>query len=124
MEFVERINAHDAAGILALASEGHLFVDSLGSELHGAEQIYEAWRKFFELCPNYEIIVETSITEGDRVGLFGAARGTITSAGARADWRVIAAWLSVVEEGKVREWRVFADLKPLHEILDSDRREV
>jgi ketosteroid isomerase-like protein len=117
LAFVERINAHDVTGILALASEHHLFVDSLGNELRGCEQLGEAWRKFFEFCPDYAIAIETSVTEKNRVGLFGAAHGTIAQAGATVEWRVMAAWLSVIEAGKVREWRVFADLKPLYEIL-------
>jgi ketosteroid isomerase-like protein len=117
MDLVQCINGRDIAGILALVSEDHLFVDSLGGRVQGRTQLEQAWREFFRLCPDYAIAVETSIAEGDRVGLFGAAHGTIVAGGERAPWRAISAWLSMVQAGRVREWRVFADLKQLYEVL-------
>jgi hypothetical protein len=32
-------------------------------------------------------------------------------------WRASAAWLAVVEEGRVKQWRVYADNKPAYDIL-------
>jgi len=43
----------------------------------------------------------------------GEAGGTID----RISWRTPAAWKAVVRDGKVVEWRVFADNKPVYEIL-------
>lgn len=32
-------------------------------------------------------------------------------------WRTPAAWKAMIRDGKVTEWRVFADNKPVYEIL-------
>jgi hypothetical protein len=32
-------------------------------------------------------------------------------------WRISAAWRAVVEAGLVKEWRVYADNKPVYDIL-------
>jgi hypothetical protein len=45
-------------------------------------------------------------------------RGTIDN----LPWRTPAAWLAVVRGGMVLEWRVFADNKPVYEILAKRHR--
>jgi hypothetical protein len=32
-------------------------------------------------------------------------------------WRIPAAWLAVVNNGKIQRWQVFADNKPVYDIL-------
>ena len=53
------------------------------------------------------------IAEGDIVLAVGEAGGTIDG----VLWRTPAAWKAVTRDGKVVEWRVFADNKPVYEIL-------
>jgi len=43
----------------------------------------------------------------------GEAGGTIDD----VPWRTPAAWKAVIRDGRVLEWRVFADNKPVYEIL-------
>ena len=50
---------------------------------------------------------------GKQVAVFGAAGGTI----AGTKWRTPAAWLAVVQDDLVKEWRVYADNKPVYDIL-------
>jgi hypothetical protein len=35
----------------------------------------------------------------------------------RIKWQIAAAWRAVVENGLVKEWRVFADNKPVYDIM-------
>jgi hypothetical protein len=52
--------------------------------------------------------------------VFGAAGGTIAANGRLLPgnkWRTPAAWLAVVESGLVKEWRVYADNKPVYDIV-------
>jgi len=56
--------------------------------------------------------------------VFGAAGGTIAKKGKLPDenkWRTCAAWLAVVENGLVKEWRVYADNKPVYDILAKSK---
>jgi ketosteroid isomerase-like protein len=46
------------------------------------------------------------------------AGGTIDG----VSWRTPAAWKAVIRDGKVVEWRVFADNKPVYEILARRQR--
>ena len=71
------------------------------------------WRAYFGMCPDYWIRTDDAIAEGGAVLAVGEAGGTIDG----ISWRTPAAWKAVVRDGKVEEWRVFADNKPVYEIL-------
>ena len=64
-------------------------------------------------APDYWIRVRTVLSEGDTVLATGEAGGTIDG----FPWRTPAAWEAVIRSGFVSEWRVFADNKPIYEIL-------
>jgi hypothetical protein len=54
------------------------------------------------------------------VAVFGSAGGTIAANGKlppENKWRAAAAWLAVVENRLVKEWRVYADNKPVYDIM-------
>lgn len=77
----------------------------------------QATLKSLAFCPDYWVSHEEILGDGNRVAAFG---GTIAVRGAllpENTWRISAAWLSVVENGLVKEWRVYADNKPVYDIL-------
>ena len=112
-QFVTAINRHDAGAIAALMTPDHVFVDSLGNRVQGAASMEVGWRGYFTMCPDYWIRVDDAMAEGGRVLAAGEAGGTI----AGVEWRTPAAWKAVIRGGGVAEWRVFADNKPVYEIL-------
>jgi len=112
-QFVQAINAHDIESIAALMTPNHFFIDSLGNVLVGTAQIRAGWNGYFALCPDYRIVVAQIIAEANVVLAWGEAEGTIDGVA----WRTPAAWKAVVRDGAVTEWRVFADNKPVYEIL-------
>jgi len=72
------------------------------------------------MCPDYRVSHERILPDGNVVAVFGSAGGTIAMRGellAQNEWRTPAAWLAVVEGGLVKEWRVYADNKPVYDIL-------
>ena len=71
------------------------------------------WRGYFAMCPDYWIRADHIVGEDSVVLAVGEAGGTIDG----ISWRIPAAWKAVVRDGKVAEWRVFADNKPVFEIL-------
>jgi ketosteroid isomerase-like protein len=111
--FVDAINGHEIAALGALMTADHIFIDSLGNRVQGAASLAAGWRGYFGMCPDYWIRADDVMAEGDVVLAIGEAGGSID--GAR--WRTPAAWKAVVRDGKVLEWRVFADNKPVYEIL-------
>ena len=116
-QFVAAINRHDIGALAALMTPDHLFVDSVGNRVHGAAAMEAGWRGYFALCPDYWIRIDHAMAEGGAVLAVGEAGGTIDGVA----WRTPAAWQAVVREGKVSEWRVFADNKPVYEILAARR---
>ena len=50
--------------------------------------------------------------------MFGTAGGTI----AEHAWEKPDAWRAVIENGLVKEWRVYADNKPVYDILAKSKR--
>ncbi len=116
--FVDRINARDVAGLTALMSLDHRFVDSLGSVTVGRETMREGWRRYFQMVPDYRIDITRSFAEGDEVALLGSAGGTYSRDGRvhpTDRWQTPAAWRVVVREGLVAEWQVYADNEPMRQ---------
>lgn len=107
------INNHDVTGLAALMATDFMFVDSLANRVIGAERMKEGWRGYFAMCPDYWIRVDHAMAEGDTMLLAGEAGGTI----AGESWRIPAAWKAVFRDSHIVEWHVFADNKPVYEIL-------
>ncbi|HEV3200569.1 MAG TPA: nuclear transport factor 2 family protein [Bryobacteraceae bacterium] len=112
-QFVAAITSHDVKALAALMAMDHLFVDSLGNRVHNRASMEAGWRGYFARCPDYWIQTDHVMADGDAVLAAGEAGGTIDG----ASWRIPAAWMAVIRDGKVMEWRVFADNKPVYEIL-------
>ena len=112
-QFVAAINQHDIGAINALMTTDHMFVDSVGNRVQGASSMQVGWCSYFAMCSDYWIRTDHVMTEGDVVMAVGEAGGTIDG----VSWRTPAAWKGLVHEGKLAEWRVFADNKPVYEIL-------
>jgi ketosteroid isomerase-like protein len=117
-QFLAAINNHDVLALTALLAADHVFVDSLGNQVRGASTMEAGWRGYFEMCPDYWIHEDYVIAEGETVLAVGEAGGTIDG----APWRTPAAWKAVIRDSKVAEWRVFADNKPVYEILARRQR--
>jgi ketosteroid isomerase-like protein len=69
------------------------------------------------MCPDYWIREDHRLSAGDVVLAAGEAGGTISG----EPWRTPAAWKAVIRDGHVIEWQVFADNKPVYEILARAR---
>lgn len=111
--FVAAINRHDVPGLAALIGTDHIFVDSLGNCVASADKMEAGWRGYFALCPDYWIRVDAVMADGGTVLAVGEAGGTISGTA----WKTPSAWKAVVRDSRVAEWRVFADNKPVYEIL-------
>jgi len=112
--WVAAINAHHVAALAELMAPHFVFVDSLGNRVNGASSMEAGWRGYFALCPDYWIRVDHAIAEGDTTLATGEAGGTIDG----ESWRTPAAWKAVIRDNTIVEWRVFADNKPVYEILN------
>jgi len=116
-QWLAAINGHDVAALAALMAADHVFVDSLGNRVVGASSMEAGWRAYFALCPDYWIRADHVMAEDDTALIAGEAGGTIDG----ELWRIPAAWRAVIRDGKVAEWQVFADNKPVYEILSRRR---
>jgi ketosteroid isomerase-like protein len=116
--FVAAINGHDVEALTSLMTSDHLFVDSMGKSMQGAESMQTGWRGYFAMCPDYWIRVRNLLSERETVLATGEAGGTIDGIA----WRTPTAWQAVFVGGQVSEWRVFADNKPVYEIMGRRRR--
>jgi ketosteroid isomerase-like protein len=120
LAFMDRINERDPDKLAELMSEDHAFMDSLGQATRGRETMRKGWQGYYALCPDYWVSHEDVLENGNVVAVFGAAGGTIGGHGkltAADKWQTPAAWRAVVEKGLVKEWRVYADNKPVYDIM-------
>jgi len=116
-QWIAAINDHDVKRIAELMTPDCVFVDSLGNRVGSAPTIEIGWRGYFAICPDYWIRIENSIAEGEMALISGEAGGTIDG----EIWRIPAAWKAVIRDGLMVEWHVFADNKPVYEILARRR---
>lgn len=120
LAFIGRINAHDVSGLCELMTPHHRFVDALGAEVKGIENMRKAWSGYLAWFPDYLISHEEILQKGDLVAVFGTARGTYSVAGRLAKenhWEVPAAWRAVVRDGRIAEWQVYTDNQPARKIM-------
>ena len=120
LEFMDRINQRDPDKLAELMTEDHVFIDSLGQTMRGRATMRKGWQGYYAFCPDYWVSHEDIFQSGSIVAVFGAAGGTIGVNGqllAENKWRTPAAWRAVVENGLVQEWRVYADNKPVYDIM-------
>jgi limonene-1,2-epoxide hydrolase len=116
LQFVDAINAKDLAGIAALMTNDHRFVDSLGVVVVGAEKVREGWEAYFRVVPDYLIEIRETYCCKQVVVLLGAARGTYTTDGTLRPenaWETPGAWRALARGDRVAEWRVYADNEPI-----------
>jgi ketosteroid isomerase-like protein len=116
--FVERINAHDVEGLIALMTADHTFVDSLGDR-STRPAIEKGWRQYFGMVPDYWIRIDRAFSHEDISILTGLAGGTYVSEGGvvrpENKWETPAVWVARVEGRKVAEWRIYSDNEPIRE---------
>jgi ketosteroid isomerase-like protein len=113
--FVTAINRHDVQALTALMAPGHIFIDSLGRRVEGAVSMEAGWRGYFAMCPDYWIRTDKVMAEDGVVLAAGQAGGSID----KVAWQTPAAWKATIRDGTVAEWQVFADNKPVYEILSK-----
>jgi ketosteroid isomerase-like protein len=114
--FVEAINRHDVDALCALMSEGHRFIDSLGSAFEGKDALRAGWEGYFRMVPDYVLTVRETLCDGAVVVMLGSAGGTYAKDGLLTPanrWETPAAFRAEVHDGRVTEWRVYADNEPL-----------
>jgi ketosteroid isomerase-like protein len=118
------INQRDVDKLVELMAEDLVFIDSLGQSIHGREKMRAGWRAYYAFCPDYWVSHEEIFQQGNVVAVFGSAGGTIAANGKlppENKWQVPAAWRAVVEGSLVKEWQVYADNKPVYDILAKSK---
>ena len=119
LAFIDRINAHDVAGLAALMSDDHTFIDAHGNQISGKEKMIAGWRGYFNMFPDYYLEL-TDVFEGEgKVAMFGFAGGSFQNQESES-WRLPAAWKAEVKDGRVTLWQVFADTKIPFEIIERN----
>ncbi len=118
--FVRAINRQDVDALAELMPEEHRFVDALGGVVQGREAMRAAWKGYFVMVPDYSIAVEETFCDGPIMVLLGTAQGTYAGSGkitAENRWKTPVALRAFVEDGKVSEWRVYADNEPMRRLM-------
>jgi hypothetical protein len=138
MDFIKRINAGDINSLCELMTENHIFQDALGKRFMGRETMRQGWTNYLKMVVDYQVHADEFFQTDERIAIFGTASGRyvgplgpITKSGnggpmpAAADsavgpngfWEVPAAWRAIVRDGKIAEWRVYADNQPLRKLM-------
>ena len=118
--FVRAINRQDADALAEWMAKDHQFIDSLGATVVGREPMRAAWAAYFRMVPDYTIAVDEILCDGPVVIMLGVAQGTYATDGQLKPenrWSTPAAFRAFVEEGRIAEWRVYADNEPIRRLM-------
>jgi len=110
--FNHAINARSLDSLGSLMTDDHRFVDSENSVLDGKPACLDAWRGFFDQFPDYRNIFTALRPRGDVVVVLGYSTCSFAALDGPALWR------ATIRDGKVAEWRVFADTAANRAMLD------
>jgi ketosteroid isomerase-like protein len=124
--FVDAINRQDLETLCALMTPGHRFIDPLGQVMEGRERMRAAWKGYFGMVPDYTLAIEEVHGDGVVVVMLGDAGGTYAPGGKMLPenrWKTPVALRARVEDGKVAEWRVYADNEPMRRLMGIAARE-
>ncbi|MBS1513454.1 MAG: Type 1 glutamine amidotransferase-like domain-containing protein [Bacteroidetes bacterium] len=122
-EFVYNINEHDIDEMLKYLSDDHLMTDSSGIKIRGLKHLKIAWLDFFIHFPDYTIEVSEIICTETSAAIFGKAKGTYWQKGEleeRNKFEVPASWQAKITDGKISEWKVFADVQIVRQIMEAN----
>jgi len=118
--FVKAINRRSVDEIVNLMTDDHVLVDSLGARTLGKPRLQAAWAAYFCMIPDYKITIDETIAEGSAVVLVGTAQGTYARSGdlpLENRWIAPVASRALVRDARIAEWRIYADLEPLRQIM-------
>lgn len=101
--FNARINARDLAGLIALMSADHTFIDTADNAVRGKEACAAAWSGFFAAFPDYRNVFERMAVVGDMVVIAGRSECS------NAQLNGPALWSAKLDGALIKEWRVYAD---------------
>ena len=124
LAFIDCINMHELHRIVALVTEDHLFIDARGNQARGRRQLERSWRAYFEWFPDYSIAVDQAFANGNIAVVTGSAMGTCAIRGRmnpETRWKVPSAWQGVMRNGRIAEWRVYADNEPVWKAMRKKR---
>jgi peptidase E/ketosteroid isomerase-like protein len=121
-EYIKRINEHNVEAIINMMSEDHSFVDSLGINTTGRENMRAAWDTYLTFFPDYTVQIKDIISKNGMVAVFGTAKGTLATGGRLLEenkFEIPASWTAVVKDGKIAKWRVYADNEPVRKLIEK-----
>ena len=98
--FNDRINVRDLAGLTALMTDDHTFVDPADTCVTGRAACADAWRGFFAAFPDYRNVFTTAVVDGDTVTVTGHSTCSEPALAGPARWT------AVVRDGRVARWQV------------------
>ncbi len=119
-QFIRAINRQDVDAMAELMTGEHRFVDSLGDVVIGSAAMRAGWTGYFRMVPDYTIAVEETYSDGPVVIMLGTAQGTYSTDGSlkpESRWSTPVALRAYIEEGKIAEWRVYADNEPIRKLI-------
>jgi len=114
LRFVERINRQDLDGLLDLMTDDHVLLVFGEHDVTGKTAQREAWRGYFDLCPEYMIHVHHVHVQGDVAALVGSTTGSHLGQPRLVEIRDPLIFAAEVREGKVAVWA-------LHHLTDENR---
>jgi ketosteroid isomerase-like protein len=118
--FVDAINRRDVADLADRMTAEHRFIDSLGNVVEGSDKMRAGWAAYFRMVPDYSITIDEVHGRESVVVLLGSAQGTYAADGQLREenrWQTPAAFRAVIQDGKIAEWRVYADNDPIRRLM-------
>ena len=111
---IERIDRQDLDGLLRLMTEDHSLLVFADHEMSGREEQCEAWKGYFDQCPEYMIHIQEMHVRGELAIIVGSTTGSHLGLPRLEEFRDPLIWTARVRGGAIPEWA-------LHRLTDDNR---
>ncbi len=125
-EVVTALNSHSAETLSQFLANDHSFLDTGKNPITEIEKTVAAWKKTFELFPDYTIQIENQIHHSPTIAVFGIVSGsypTKINETKKGSWKIPFAWRIRIENEKIKKWEVYADTLATNKIISEVNRE-
>ena len=109
LSFIDCINRGDVEGLARLMTPDHTLEVFDEAPLVGRQANVEAWRGYATSFPHYVIYPHRIAADGPRVALLGHTTGSHLGLPDQQESGLTLIWVSEVEAGQVRLWRLLED---------------
>ena len=107
--FVEKINKHDLKNLIKLMSTDHTLIVFDNNPEKGKNIMKNAWKSYFDICPNYMIYISQYAIKNDTVSFLGRTTGSHRKISRIDEFEETLIFTATIKNNRISKWQLLND---------------